>query len=146
MPFAVGEQQETIDGKAEVYLHVWPLATRNDGLRDESVQELELIASHTPNPNHLDPSCPACNQLRGQLQSIARTVVESAAALSTNSAAFEIYTDLASIVCPPGDGQRPSVTVSIYVRDRFEDSVPKGISAALSRLKHSLKGFGIRDR
>jgi hypothetical protein len=38
-------------------LHGWPVATRRNGARGEPPLEVEMIASHTSDPNHLDPSC-----------------------------------------------------------------------------------------
>ncbi len=147
MTSAEQHAQETKNAVTGVYMHLWPLATRSNGSGGESDMELELIASHTSNPNHLDPSCPACGRLRVYLQSIARIVVERAATLTSSAAPiFEIYADAASIVCSPCDGQRPSVTVSIYVRHRFDDLTPTRVSAAVYQIKQSLTALGIRER
>ena len=41
------------------FLHVWQAHVPNNGTGHESTVEVELIGSHTPDPSHLDPSCPA---------------------------------------------------------------------------------------
>jgi len=129
-----------------VYMHVWPLAVPKDQPRGGSALELELIGSHTSDPYHLDPSCPACTRLRGEMQAIAESVVEPLAS-GTHSASFEIFTDPACIVCS-SDGQRPCVTVSIYVRGMADGSQrdSDGVSTAVNAIKEGLKSIGIRER
>jgi hypothetical protein len=139
------ERRETI-ARSDVYMHVWPFATRSDGLRGESTLEVELIASHTSNPNHRDPSCPACHRLRPELQLVARSVVETVRSTDTSRITFEIYADHARIVCSAADRQRPCVTVSIYLEAVWDGSPPNSLSAAVGRIKQALGAVGIRER
>ncbi len=141
----VSASEKTMNA-SDVYMHVWPLATRNDGVRGEPAIELELIASHTSDPKHLDPSCPVCRRLRLQLRSTASTVLQRIAPAITAVVSFEIYADPACIVCSPGDGQRPCVTVSIYIRTQFDRSPANSVSAAVCDIKQALHALGIRER
>ena len=143
--FAQVERETTVSA-IDVYMHIWPVGTRRDGARGEPPLEVELIASHTSDPNHLDPSCPECRRLRAELESMAGTVVQRVASASVSPAMFEIYTDTASIVCPPSDGQRPCVTVSIYVGNGFDDLAPNSVSSAVGDIKVALKDLGVRER
>jgi len=65
--FAQLAERETTVRAIDVYMHIWPLGTRRDGARGESPLEVELIASHTSDPNHLDLSCPECRHLGVEL-------------------------------------------------------------------------------
>jgi len=126
-----------------VFMHVWPANISNDGSRRDSAFEVELISSHTADPSHLDPSCRACRRLQSQLESIARTAMEQAA--SRVKAELEVYADPACITCSPA-GQRPCVTVSIYVRNRPHGSASNGIADSVSQVKSALAALGVRDR
>ena len=127
----------------DVFMHVWAVPTTAAGARRGSEHEVELIGSHTADPRHLDASCSACHHLRAQLESIARTASERTTRLTSQSADFDVYTDPALIVC--GIGQRPCVTVSIYVRDRT-DHAHANDTDAVSQLKQVLAALGIRER
>ncbi len=130
----------------EVFMHVWPVPTlTSDGTRPESAHEVELIGSHTADPNHLDPSCSACRQLRSRLQSIAREAVERVAQSAGDSPDLDIYYDPGCIVCSPS-GQRPCVTVSIYVHVQ-QDHSPSNTSAdTISEIKNVLSKLGVHER
>lgn len=132
-------------GVADTFLHVWPVHVPSNGVGREFAVEIELIGSHTSDPGHLDPSCPACRRLRSELLSIAQTAIRRISAI-TSATEFEIYADPACIVCSPHDGQRPSVTVSIYVRNSFASSAQNGFFIAVSQLKQALTALGIRER
>jgi hypothetical protein len=108
--------------------------------------EVELSASHTSDPSHLNPSCLACEELRLQLLAVARTAVERVRTNGANTAIFDIYTDLGGIVCPPGDGQRPSASVSIYVSAGMNSTPTDGIDTAVAQLKKELHSLGIPER
>lgn len=129
----------------EVFMHVWAVPTSGDGTRRISEREVELIGSHTADPKHLDPSCSACHHLRAQMESIARTAVERTASSIQRPADFDVYSDPGSIVFSPGNGQRPCVTVSIYVRDRAERARSND-DDPVSELKLVLGAHGIRER
>ncbi len=140
-----GDNNRATVHSAEIFMHVWQLHTSANGDRREAAQEVELTASHTPDATHLDPSCPACHHLRSRLQVIAETVAQRVAA-STNGVIFDVYADSTRIVCSPRDGQRPCVSVSIYIRYRLEESGPNGPGAATSRVKEGLAVMGVRER
>ena len=134
---------ESIDGSANVFMHVWPVHNNDEKLREVS-WEVELLASHTRSPNHLDHSCPACRRLRLRLQSIAKTVVEQLAATLTGSLRFDIYTDFASIICSLSEG--PCVSTSIYLHDATRpDGTVNGSSGVVSRIRELLKSLGVRE-
>ena len=134
---------ESIDGSANVFMHVWPVHN-NDDKRREVSWEVELLASHTRSSNHLDLSCPACRRLRLRLQSIATTVVEQLATTLTSSLRFDIYSHFASIIWSPSAG--PCVSTSIYLHDATgADSTVNGPSGAVSRIKELLKSLGVRE-
>ena len=130
----------------DIFLHVWPMSVPGNGVARESAVEVELIGSHTSDPSHLDPSCPACRDLRSELLSIAQTAVQQVASPESGATTFDIYADPARIVCSPGDGQRPCVTVSIYVRGRSENSAQNGSSAAVGHLTQALMAFRVHQR
>ena len=127
----------------EVFLHVWPVSNPGDVAGRGSDHEVELIGSHSADPSHLDPSCSACHHLRSRMESIARTASERTAHLTSQDAFFDVFTEPASIVC--GIGQRPCVTVSIYVRHRMDYGHANGTDP-VSQLKHALAALGIRER
>ena len=128
----------------DVFMQLRKLSVPNGPLSQLSVTELELTASHTLDPNHLNPSCPDCRQLRAQLRSIARSALEHIGAMQTEID-FKTYTD-PGIVCSPADGQRPSATVSIYIWDRPGASTPHGASFAISHVQRALVALGVRSR
>jgi hypothetical protein len=130
----------------DIFLHVWPMSVPGNGAGREWTVEVELIGSHTSDASHLDPSCPACRDLRWELLSIAQTAVQRVASAISSAITFEIYSDPACIVCSPHDGQRPCVTVSIYVRNRFDNSAQNGFSAAVGQIKQALSALGVRER
>ena len=131
---------------ADAFLHVWQAHLPNTGTGRESAVEVELIGSHTSDPSHLDPSCPACRRLRSELQSIAQEAVQRVASAVSAGITFDVYADPASIVCSPGDGQRPCVTVSIYVGIRSDNSAQNGFPAAVGQIRQALGALGIRER
>ena len=129
----------------EVFMHVWSVSTSSNGTQRFSAHEVELIGSHTADPSHLDPSCHACHDLRGQLESIARAAVERVAPARDDGVEFDIYYDPGCIVCSP-NGQRPCVTVSIYVSSYADDQRPSSASDTVTQIKHVLSEIGIRER
>ena len=133
-------------GLSDIFLHVWPMPVPGNGAARESAVEVELIGSHTSDAGHLDPSCPACRDLRWELLSIAQTAVQRVASTTSTAITFDIYSDPACIVCSPGDGQRPCVTVSIYVRGRFENAAQNGSTAAVGHLTQALMALRVRQR
>ncbi len=142
MPAATAESVRSTD----VFMHIWQAHGPNNGSGREPTVEVELIGSHTSNASHLDPSCPACRHLRSDLLSIAREAVQRLASTASAGITFDLYADPACIVCSPGDGQRPCVTVSIYVGSRSETSAQNGFPAAVGQLRQALVALGIRER
>lgn len=141
------ERNQSIDGPVDVFMHVWPVHNGDETGRDLS-WEVELLASHTRNPNHLDHCCPACQSLRLGLESIARTVVQQLSPTMMGSLMFDIYSDFASIICSPTAG--PSVRVSIEMCQRTgADSTLNGSSdavAQIAQIKEALRNLGVRER
>ena len=132
------------DGLIHAFMHVWPV-DNGDATRREVSWEVELIASHTSNRSHLDPSCAACSRLRLRLHSIASTVVQRLAPAMPGSIYFDVYSGIASIICLPSDG--PCVSVSIHICDRRAgDSSQNGSPKPIARIKEALKVFGVRER
>ncbi len=129
----------------EVFMHVWPVSMPSNGTQRFSAHEVELIGSHTADPSHLDPSCNACHDLRGQLERVARAAVDRVAPSPDDGVDFDIYYDPGSIVCSP-NGLRPCVTVSIYVSSYADTGRSSNASDAVSQIKHVLSEFGIRER
>jgi hypothetical protein len=135
-------ERNTTVGTTEIFMQVWKLTAPNGAAHFQSAVELELIGSHTPDLHHLDHSCPACRRLRARMEFIART----AAAAAKTKTMFEIYTDPRRIVCLPANGQRPSVSVSIYLWDRSESSTQDGASSSVSQVQQELAALGVRSR
>ena len=130
----------------EVFMHVWPVPTlTSGGTRRESAHEVELIGSHTADPKHLDPSCSACHQLRSRLQAMARMAVERVAPSAGDSSDLDIYYDPGCIVCSPS-GQRPCVTVSIYVHVQQDHSLSTTGADTVTQIKNLLSKLGVRER
>ncbi len=127
-------------------LHVWPVHMPAKEAERETTIEVELIASHTSDPSHLDPSCPACRRVRSELLSIAQMAVQRVASAQSSAISFDVYADPACIVCSPRDGQRPCVTVSIYLSSHSNGSAQNGSAAAVSQMKQVFTAFGIRER
>lgn len=134
-----------IADSADVSMHVWRLGA-GDGKKSEESCEVELIASHSSDPYHLDPACIACRRLCSQLQSIAQAVVERVAQTAPNAIRFQVYADDSRIVCSRSDGLRPCVTASIYVRDGLGVSRSNGVSDGVSQITKALGNLGIRER
>lgn len=138
------ETNHSVEQPVDIFMHLWPVPN-SDETRHDTSWELELIASHTTNPNHLDPSCPECQRLRSRLQSMAQTVVRRLAPTMVGSIACDIYADFASIIWSPTAG--PCVTVSVYIHDKNgNDSTLDGSSGAVSRIKEALRSLGVRER
>jgi hypothetical protein len=131
---------------ADAFLHVWQAHVPNNGTARESAVEVELIGSHTSDPSHLDPSCPACRRLRSELLSIAQEAVQRVTSAASAGITFDVYAGPACIVCSPGDGQRPCVTVTIYVGSRSASSAQNGFPAAVGQIRQALGVLGVRQR
>ena len=134
----------SIDGAVHAFMHLWPVIN-GDATRREASWELELMACHTTNPRHLDPSCPACSRLHLQLHSIAVGVVQRVGRTMTDSFDFEVYSGFGSIISLPAAG--PCVSVVIQIRDRrSHDFTQNGSPNPIARIKEALKEFGVRER
>jgi hypothetical protein len=142
---AESEEQQAV-ASADVFMSTWKVSSPYGAGRRESTHEVELIASHTSDLSHLEPSCPDCQRLRSQLESMARTAVKRVASTRTAETTFEIFSDPACIVCSPAYGCRPSVTVSIYLCDRSELNTPNGAIPTVNQLQQDLAALGVRNR
>jgi hypothetical protein len=139
---------ESTEGHASIdsmdkFMAVRKLSIPNGGSSYVPVTELELSASHSSDVYHLDPSCPDCRRLRTQLASIAQTALKEVAAIETIG--FKIFTD-PGIVCLPANGQRPAVTVSIYIWNRPGVSTANDAPSAISQVQRALTGLGVHSR
>ncbi len=130
----------------DTFLHVWPVPMHNTEAGHEYAVEMELTASHTSDASHLDPSCPKCVGLRHKLTRLAQAAVRGFVPCEPDASTLEIYADPGCIVCSPHDGQRPCVTVSIYVRHQRENGTQNAFSTAVSHIRHALNSFGVRER
>jgi len=143
--YAVPTEQNRTTGTTEIFMQVSKLAVPEGTVHFQSAVEVELIGSHTADPNHLDPSCPACRRLRARMEIISRTAIEQAAQ-GNKETSFEVYTDPGRIVCLPTNGQRPSVSVSIYLWVRSEGSSQDGESSSIFQVQQALASLGVRSR
>lgn len=130
-----------------VLWQLWPQHAVLQGERRQIGFELELIASHTLDPNHLDPGCPQCHRLRSTLAAIAENLAHELFR-NHDSVTYDIDPHSASIVCVPGLANRPCVTVSIIVTDnRALDRAAGGLcDLVVSDAREYLADLGISQR
>lgn len=57
-----------------VFFELWPQFAVTGGERKRLGLEVELIGSHTPNINHMDPACPMCFRVRSLLLAVAKHI------------------------------------------------------------------------
>lgn len=142
--------QPKLNGLLRSYTMLWQLWPQYAVLHGERRQigfELELIGSHTLDPNHLDPGCLQCHRVRSILLAIAENVAHEVFP-NHHSVSYDIDPHSASIVCIPGLANRPCVTVSIIVTDNhvFERATGGLGDAVVSNARTYLAELGILQR
>jgi hypothetical protein len=122
---------------------VWPEYLSVDGEHRQVGFELELLGSHSLDPNHLDPACPMCKRVRAALREIAGSIVPSG-----NSVTYEIDAHSESLICEPRLGHRPFVIVSIRIlhRQGFDQPIAPCVIACLKQIIAHLEELGVRER
>jgi hypothetical protein len=141
--------QPKVDGLLRSYAvlwQLWPQYAVINGERRQVGFELELMGSHTLDPNHLDPGCPQCHRVRSILLAIAEQLAHEVVP-NGGSVTCDIDPHSASIVCVAGLGNRPCVTVSIIVTDShvFDHATTLG-DAVVSNARSYLAELGIPQR
>jgi len=142
MKFALATHNAN-NGSTETFMQIRELSVPN-GASDLSVIELELSATHTVDLNHVDFSGPDCLRVRAQLASMAESALEHVAEMQPGIG-FKVYTDR-SITCSQADGQRPCVTVSIYIWDRPGVAMRNDACIATSQVQRALASLGVHSR
>jgi hypothetical protein len=127
-----------------VFSQFWPQFEQTHGERRLAGFEVELIGSHTPDLNHVDPSCPTCGHVRSVLLAIA-DLMPGELSLNRNSLTYDIDSHSNSIVRLPALGNRSAVWVSIYVfLPRANSQSPE--TDLLNEVKTFLDRWGIHQR
>ena len=111
---ALNSRVQSLVTEYGVFWQFWPQFEQTHGERRLVGFEVELIGSHTSDPNHLDLSCPACRHVRSVLLAIA-DLMPGELTHSGNSLTYNIDSHSNSIICMPALGNRSAVWVSIYV-------------------------------
>ena len=140
---ALNSQVQSLAAEYSAFWQLWP-QFEHIGERRLVGFEVELIAFHTPDLNHLDPSCPACRQVRSVLLAIA-DAMPMETALSRNYLIYNIDSHSNAILCLPALGNRSAVSVSIYAF--WSRSNGRSLETELlSEIKAFLNGRGIHQR
>jgi hypothetical protein len=142
--------QPNLDGLLRSYAMLWQLWPQYAVLHGERRQigfELELIGSHTLDPNHLDPGCSQCHRVRSILLAIADNLAHEVFR-NDDSVTYDIDPHSASITCLPGLANRPCVTVSVIVTDNraFEHATGGLGDVVVSNAREYLAELGIPQR
>jgi len=106
--------------------------------------EVELIGSHTPDVNHIDPACPMCSRVRSFLLVVAKRIMRQ---ITSDSSPIHCSIDshTNSVLCLPARGSRSLVSVSLNIS--WSDKARPGLEAdLLGDIKERLSRFGIRQR
>ena len=124
---------------------VWPVYFQMKGERRQIGYEVELLGSHSADPDHLDPGCLACNRLRNRLLAIAKAVIASISSSLRESVRCEIHARDASSLFWPRLGNRSLVSVSINISHQhgFDRPIDQSEMATLDEVKNRLAAFGI---
>ena len=125
---------------------VWPVYCQMNGERRQIGYEVELLASHSADPDHLDPGCLACNRLRNKLLTIANAVVASISPSLRESVRCESHARDASSLFWPRLGNRSLVSVSISISHRhgFDRPIDQSEIATLDEIKNRLAELGVQ--
>jgi len=127
-----------------LFFELWPQFAAIGGERQRLGLEVELIGSHTPDLNHVDPGCPMCSQLRSFLLAVAKRIMYQ---ISSDSRPIHCSIDshTNSILFLPARGNRSFVSVNLNIS--WSDRVMSSFEAGLLRdVKERLSRFGIRQR
>lgn len=135
---------EELVGQYHIVLQVWPQYSFLGCQRVQIGFELELIGSHSSDPNHLNPTCTKCVGVRAALRRIAGHIILHGSCGDDARYTFELFDHPTSILCSPRYGNRPAVNVSINVEFR-SGSLPRE-DRLLSQLKRQLSVLGIHER
>ena len=127
-----------------VFCELWPQVAVIGGERQRLGLELELIGSHTPDVNHIDPACPMCFRLRSFLLAVAKRIMRQITSdLRPIHCSVDSHTN--SILCLPARGNRSFVWVSLSIS--WSDKAGLSLEAdVLSDIKERLSRLGIRQR
>lgn len=130
--------------KCGVFWQLWPQFDVTGGERRQVGLEVELIGSHTPDLNHVDPACPMCHHVRSVLLGVA-DLLHKNGVFSRDSLTYDIDSHSNSILCLPALGNRSAVWVSITISWGRADGY-KFETDLLSDIKASLANWGIHQR
>jgi hypothetical protein len=127
-----------------VYCELWPQFAVGGRERRRLGLEVELIGSHTPDVNHIDPACPMCSRLRSLLLAVAKRIMRQTTSDSRPiHCSIDSHTN--SILCLPARGNRSFVWVSLSIS--WSDKAGLSLEAdVLSDIKERLSRLGIRQR
>jgi hypothetical protein len=141
---ALNSEVQSLVAEYSVFWQLWPQFEQIRGERRLVGFEVELFGFHTSDLNHLDPSCPACRDVRSVLLGIA-DALPGETSFRQYQLTYNIDSHSNSILCLPALGNRSAVSVSIYVfwnrsnGQSFETDL-------LSEIKSFLDGYGIHQR
>jgi len=111
---ALNFQAQSLAAEYSAFWQLWPQFEHIYGERRLVGFEVELIGFHASDLNHLDPSCPACRQVRAVLLAIADAMPRETSS-RRNYLKYNIDSHSNSILCLPALGNRSAVWVSIYI-------------------------------
>jgi len=141
---ALNFQAQSLAAEYSAFWQLWPQFEHIYGERRLVGFEVELIGFHASDLNHLDPSCPACRQVRSVLLAIA-DAMPMETGLSRNYLTYNIDSHSNAILCLPALGNRSVVSVSIYVF--WSRSNGRSLETdLLSEIKAFLNRRGIHQR
>ena len=141
---ALNSEVQSLVAEYSVFWQLWPQFEQIRGERRLVGFEVELFGFHTSDLNHLDPSCPACRDVRSVLLAMA-DATRRETSFRRHYLTYNIDPHSSSILCLPALGNRSAVSVSIYVfwnrsnGQSFETDL-------LSEIKSFLDGYGIHQR
>jgi len=141
---ALNSRVQSLVTEYGVFWQFWPQFEQTHDERRLLGFEVELIGSHTSDPNHVDPACPTCRHVRSGLLAIMDLMLGELN-LSRNSLTYNIDSHSNSIVCLPALGNRSAVWVSIYVF-LYRANDPSFETDLLNGIKTFLATCGIHQR
>jgi hypothetical protein len=130
--------------KADVFLQVWPVYSLRNKERAHVGFELELLGSHSPDPTHLDPSCPKCSRLRSALYDVACHLAHEAN-LNSQGPLFCTVTSPSSIVCLQRYNNRAFVQISMEIQTCSDRSISPSDIGVINELRTRIRETGIQE-
>ena len=125
-----------------IFFQFWPRFAGSNGERRMVGTEIELVGSHSSNPNHFDPGCPMCRHVRYALLTIANEIVEHTG-LTSRGFMVDIDSHANLILILPALGSRSLATISLNISwNNGNDLEPE----VLSDIKRFLSENGIHQR